>query len=129
MCLFALAVICSAEEEKKTEKRGILDLGYPYGGLGHLGAPLASTYHGGYGLPLGAPLGYPHGLGLPYAAPAFLPKVATPLGYPAPLGFASPLHAPIVHKAIAPISPFGYPGYSSPYLGLGGIGHGISLLH
>ncbi|XP_053608866.1 glycine-rich protein-like [Plodia interpunctella] len=97
LCVLLLATAVFGAEEKKTEKRGVLGLGY---GLG--AAPLVS--HGYYGHGLGL---YNHGLGLSGYGLGHGLYGGGLLGHG--LVHGAPLSAPLLSHSV----------YSSPLLGLG----------
>ncbi|RVE43792.1 hypothetical protein evm_011563 [Chilo suppressalis] len=98
LCVLLLAVALVAGEEKKTEKRGVLGLGY---GLGHPAPVLGGYYGHGLGLynhGIAAPSIYGHGLvghGLvshSLSAPIVGHGVySSPLAYSPPLAYSQPL--------------------------------------
>ncbi|KAJ9600578.1 hypothetical protein L9F63_026284, partial [Diploptera punctata] len=103
--VLALAACAFAEEaEKKTEKRGVVGLGY--GGYGH------GLGYGGYGHGLGYG-GYGHGLGYA-AAPAV---AAAPVSHVSQVGYAAP--------AIGYGHGLGYAGHAIAKVGYAGLGYGV----
>lgn len=121
------------ESAKKTEKRGLLGLGY--GGYGYAG----DLGYGGYGYD---GLGYDQGLGYSYGAPVVKSVVAAPIAAPITYKSYAPAvvaHAPVVAAPVvksyayaAPIAPvykaasyyggapaYPYSAYSTPALSIG----------
>ena len=114
VCIVVAVAVCvfAEEAEKKTEKRGVVGLGYGgYGhGLGYAASPLSqlsevsysTSHYGGYGQG--------------YAAPALVAAPAVPkIGYAAPAVVAAPAVTKIGYAAPA-ISyghGLGYAGYAA----------------